>query len=181
MTTGPDVTFTFQDWLQTPEDGLRHEILEGDHVVTPYPNLDHQKVSRRIQFQLYEQIERAGRGEVINAPAGVRLSDEDVVVPDLFVVLSGRAGILLDSHVDGPPDLVVEILSRSTGRRDRGAKKRLYETFGVREYWIVDPVGRFIEQYSLDSGTYRLVGRHTERISLKILDDVALDLGEVWV
>ena len=57
VTTGPDVTFTFQDWLQTPENGLRHEILEGDHVVTLSPNLDHQRISGRIYYQLFGQIQ----------------------------------------------------------------------------------------------------------------------------
>ena len=137
----PDVKFTFQDWLQTPEDGLRHEILDGEHVVTPSPNLHHQRVSRRIQFQLYQPIELTGRGEVFDAPCGVRLSDEDVVEPDLFVVLAQRSEIMLETHVDGAPDLVVEILSKSTGRRDRGIKKSRYARFRVPEYWIVDPVG----------------------------------------
>ena len=66
----PDVKFTFQDWLQTPEDGLRHEILDGDHVVTPSPSLHHQRISRRIQFQLYEQIELTGRGRALRQGSG---------------------------------------------------------------------------------------------------------------
>ncbi len=176
-----DVKFTFQDLLQIPEDGLRHEILDGEHVVTSYPNLNHQRVSRNMQFQLYEQIERTGRGEVFNAPAGVRLSEEDVVEPDLFVVLTERSEIMLETHVEGPPDLIVEILSKSTGRRDRGIKKRTYEAFGVREYWIVDPVGKVVEQYLLQTGCFRLAARHTERIRLDILPDVTVDLTQVWV
>ena len=174
------MTFTFQDWLQTPEDGLRHEVLDGEHVVTPFPNLNHQRVSRRIHFQLYEQIELTGRGEVFDAPTGVRLSEEDLVAPDLFVVLAERSEIMVETHVDGAPDLVVEILSKSTGRRDRGVKKRRYEAFGVREYWIVDPVRRIVEQYLHHEGRLGLVGRQVEGITLKILPDVTVDLTRVW-
>ena len=176
----PDVKFTFQDWLQTPEDGLRHEILDGDHVVTPSPNLHHQRISRRIHHQLYEQIELTGRGEVFYAPAGVRLSDEDVVEPDLFIVLAERSEIMLETHVDGAPDLVVEILSKSTGRRDRGIKKSRYARFGVPEYWIVDPVGNVVERYLLSEGGYCLSGSETRRISPHALPDVVVDLLRVW-
>ena len=177
-----DVKLTFQDWLQIPEDvGLRHEILDGEHVVTPYPNLNHQRVSGSMYRQLHEQIERTGRGEVFYAPAGVRLSDENLVMPDLLAVLSERSEIMVETHVDGAPDLVVEILSKSTGRRDRGIKKRTYEAFGVREYWIVDPVGKVVEQHLLEAGCFRLAGRHTEAIHLDILPDVTVDLTRVWV
>jgi Uma2 family endonuclease len=176
----PDVKFTFQDWLQTPEDGLRHEILDGDHVVTPAPNLHHQRISRRIHHQLYQQIELTGRGEVFYAPAGVRLSDEDVVEPDLFVVLAERSGIMLETHVDGAPDQVVEILSKSTGRRDRGIKKRRYARFQVPEYWIVDPVENVAERYLLAAGRFRLAGRESRKISPQALPDVVVDLSRVW-
>lgn len=178
MTNPLDVTFTFQDWLQIPEDGFRHEVLAGDHVVTPSPNLVHQRISRQLLLQFAALI--ADRGEVLYAPLGVRLSDQNVVEPDLIVVLAENSSILKETHVDGPPDLVVEILSKSTGPRDRGIKKNQYEAFGVREYWIVDPLGRIVEQYVLEAGKYRLVGRHAEKICLQILSDVAIDLKKVW-
>ncbi len=84
------------------------------------------------------------------------------------------------THVDGTPDLVVEILSKSTGRRDRGIKKGRYEACGVREYWIVDPVGQTVEQYLQREGRLALVGRQVERIPLEIVGDVTVDLNRVW-
>ena len=114
------------------------------------------------------------------APTGVRLSDEDVVEPDLFVVLAERSGIMLETHVDGAPDLVVEILSKSTGRRDRGIKKRSYAKFQVPEYWIVDPVENVAERYLLAAGRFRLAGRESRKISPQALPDVVVDLSRVW-
>ena len=175
-----NVKLTFQDWLRTPEDGRLHEVLDGEHVVTPSPNLNHQRISRHIHNQLYRQIEQVGRGEVFYAPAGVRLSDKDVVQPDLFVVLAARAEIMLETHVDGPPDLLVEILSKSTRRRDRGIKKSPYAAFHVPEYWIVDPDAKVVEQYLLQAGSYRLAGSHQQDIRLHVLPDVTVDLGQVW-
>ncbi len=87
---------------------------------------------------------------------------------------------MVETHVDGAPHLVVEILSKSTGRRDRGVKKRRYEAFGVREYWIVDPVRRIVEQHLHREGGLGLIGRQVERITLKILPDVTVDLTRVW-
>ena len=174
------VKLTFQDWLRTPEDGRLHEVLDGEHVVTPSPNLNHQRISRRIHNQLYQQIEQVGRGEVFYAPAGVRLSDKDVMEPDLFVVLAERAEIMLETHVDGPPDLIVEILSKSTRRRDRGIKKSRYARFHVPEYWIVDLDAKIVEQHLLREGGYRPAVSHRQKIRLHVLPDVTVDLGQVW-
>jgi len=180
MEARPKPKLTYEDFVDFPDDGRRHEIIDGDHYVTPSPNLEHQRYSRRIQFQLYEQIELQGRGEVFNAPCDVELSAHDIVVPDLIVVLTDNAGILETQKVHGSPDLVVEILSRSTKQRDRGLKKRLYERTGVPEYWIVVPNQRVVEQYALADGRYRLVATQAEAIELRQLPDVRVDLTQVW-
>ena len=173
--------FTFQDWMRTTEDGQLHEVLGGEHVVTPALNLDHQRISGAIYCQLREQIRDSGRGEVFYAPAGVKLSDEDVVEPDLFVVVAERAEILRRTHVEGAPDLVVEILSKGTARRDRGIKRRRYEAFGVREYWIVSPWDRAVEQFVRRAeGRYHLAGTFAEVIRVTVLADVSVDLTRVW-
>ena len=182
MTNDPrsGVKLTYDDYLLIPDDGLRHEIIDGEHYVTPAPDLYHQKVSRRIQFQLYTQIELRDLGEVLNAPADVQLSEVDVLQPDLLIVLAERSEIMVPSRVRGAPDLVVEILSPSTAKRDRALKRARYEAFGVREYWIVDPRARCVEQLVLEQGHYRPVARCTDEIHPCILDGVRVDLTEVW-
>ena len=125
--------------------------------MTPAPSTVHQTVSKRLQYQLYTQIELAGLGVVFNAPVDVQLTDHDIVQPDLVVVLKGRESIIAHAKINGVPDLVVEILSPSTTRSDTALKKSLYQRAGVSEYWIVDPDGREIQQYRLVDGVFHQV------------------------
>jgi len=78
-------------------------------------------------------------GQVFTAPLDVLLSPFDIVEPDLFVVTGDQAGILTEKNVQGPPALVIEVLSKNTRKRDAQTKRRLFERTGVREYWLVDP------------------------------------------
>lgn len=182
MATAPRSTakLTWDDYLAFPEDGRRHEIINGEHYVTASPVLRHQRVSRHIQFQLYEQIEQQGKGEVFNAPTAVQLSESDVVEPDLLVVLASQERRLRETRVDGPPDLVVEILSPSTRRLDREVKLALYRRAGVSEYWIVDPEARQVEKYRRQGDLLARAGAFSKRIAVDVLPGVAVDLTRVW-
>ena len=171
---------TYADYLKLPNEDLRHEIIDGEHHVSASPNLNHQRVSSHLQFQLFQQITLSGRGEVFPAPTDVQLSEFDVVVPDLVVVLNARSGYLTEAKVSGPPDLVVEILSPGSRRRDRELKRSLYQRTGVDEYWIVDPVARQVEKYRRRGKLLAAAGVFTERISFDGLDDVVVDLAGVW-
>ena len=122
---------TYEDHALLPDDGQRHEIIDGLHVVSAAPVPVHQKVSRRIQFQLYRQVEEAGLGEVIDAPIDLLLSETDIVQPDAVVVLAARLSIIGPKNLQGPPDLVLEVLSDSMAPRDRGSKRNLHERAGV--------------------------------------------------
>ena len=135
----PGIKFTYDDFLNFPNDGNRHELIDGDHYVTPSPNTTHQRVSRRLMVALDRYLERHGIGEMFSAPFDVVFSDLDVVEPDLLYISRARGGILTSQHVRGAPDLVVEILAPSTRRTDEVTKRKLYERFGVGEYWVVDP------------------------------------------
>lgn len=168
------------DYLAFPEDGRRHEIVDGEHYVTASSALDHQRVSRHILFQLYEQIEQQGKGEVFNAPTAVQLSDFDIVEPDLLVVLTEHAGRLHERKVIGPPDLVVEVLSPSTRRVDRGVKLALYQRAGVGEYWIVDPVARNVEKYRRRGDALQSAGIFADEVAFDGVPGVAVDLARVW-
>ena len=140
-----------------PDDGWRHEIVDGDHVMTPAPSTTHQTVSKRLQYQLYSQVELGGLGLVFNAPVDVQLTDHDIVQPDLVVVLKDRAKLITDANIDGPPDLVVEILSPLTLVADTARNKQLYERTGVGEYWVADPDNRRVDQFRLVDGRYEAV------------------------
>jgi Uma2 family endonuclease len=128
---------TYDDYVSFPDDGRRHELLDGEHIVTPTPVSGHQRVSIRLATALHIFVQQHRLGEVLAAPFDVILSDHNVVEPDLLFVSNERRAIVQD-WVRGAPDLVVEILSPSTRRLDEVTKRHLYDRFGVREYWIVD-------------------------------------------
>ena len=138
---------TIDELLALPEDGRRHELLAGSHVVTPSPRPDHQRVVFAIARLLEDEI--AGREdlEVFGASGDIILRPDTVVEPDVFLLRSGP-GRRFSSWRDAPvPLLAVEVLSPSTVARDRGIKRRLYLEAGVEEYWIVDVDARMIERW----------------------------------
>lgn len=140
-----DGRLTLEDFECFPDDGRRHELLNGEHVVTPAPSTRHQRTVQNIFVALALHLRRhPEQGEAFIAPFDVVLSRFDAVEPDLLVIGGDQGHILTDKNVQGPPALVVEVLSGSTRRRDERAKRQLYERAGVREYWLVDPDARVI-------------------------------------
>ena len=179
--TSQGLKLTYEDYVSIPEDGRRHEIVDGEHVVSPAPTPSHQKVSRWIQYQLFERIERPGLGQVIYAPIDVHLSQFDLAQPDLVVVMDARAAIVGAKKIDGAPDLVVEVLSPGTRHRDRGKKLRMYERNRVPEYWIVDPVARCVERFALGrDAAYSLTETAHRDIAPRCAPQAVVDLEEVW-
>lgn len=141
---------TYRDFLKFPDDGRRHELINGKHYVSPSPSLVHQRILGRLYLELATFLESRQVGEVFVAPLDVKLSNHDVVEPDLLVVLAEQSTILTDNFVGGPPAIAVEVLSPGTSRRDRGIKHALYDRTGVQEYWLVDYDQRTVEQRTRD-------------------------------
>lgn len=131
---------TYEDYELIPEDGQRHEILDGEHYVSPAPTVRHQRISMRLSSRMHLFVEEHGLGEVLAAPTDVLLSRHDILQPDILFVSRERTPILTQKNVQGAPDLVVEILSATNRHLDERLKLARYELFGVREYWTVDPV-----------------------------------------
>lgn len=174
---------TYDDYLQLPDDGIRYEILDGELEMTPAPTTTHQRVSRNLHFVIHQHLQATGLGEMLDAPVDVVLAPTTVVEPDLVYVAAQRAGIITRRAIEGAPDLLVEILSPSTARRDRQRKAALYARLGVRFYWIVDPDARTLEEYErTDQGTYRPVATHTAAATAHTacFPDLAIDLGRIW-
>ena len=146
---GASVKFTYDDFVHFPDDGKRHELIDGEHYVTPSPNTKHQTVSVNLTANLAWYLEAHPIGRVFHAPFDVVFSNFDVVEPDLLYVSRQRLDVLTEKHVRGAPDLVVEILSPGTKKVDEGAKRDLYERFGVREYWMVNPALDTVTVYRL--------------------------------
>lgn len=139
---------TIDELLALPEDGLRHELLEGEHVVTPAPAPRHQLVLQEIHLVFGTALKDRDDLRVFLSPADVVVGPRSLVQPDLFVIPK-EPGRPLDAWADvGIPLLAVEVLSPSTAARDRGTKRRIYQRAGVGEYWIVDLDARMIERWT---------------------------------
>ena len=171
---------TYADYCAIPEDRCRHEIIEGEHFVTPSSESYHQELVVKLTSRLHALIQESGLGRVYVAPMDVLLSEHDIVQPDVFVILEPNRGIITRPNIKGAPDLVLEILSPSTRSRDRGLKRELYEHAGVGEYWIVDPKARSVAQYRRGDLGYELVGEHSERINLAVAPGLTVDLRSIW-
>ncbi|MEO8605392.1 MAG: Uma2 family endonuclease [bacterium] len=176
------IVLTTEDYYDLPDDGLRYEILDGELEMSPSPSIDHQRVSRDLHRILQAHVEAHGLGEVFDAPCDVLLADTTIVVPDLVYVSLARAHIVTKRAVEGAPDLLVEILSPSSTRRDRHTKAALYARLGVPFYWIVDPQARTLEEYERGVAGYRPVGTHADAAIARTarFPTLPLDLARIW-
>ena len=182
--TPASVKFTYEDFLNFPDDGRRHEIIDGEHYVTPSPNTKHQTVSMNLTGALLLYLKQHPFGRLFAAPFDVAFSDLDVVEPDLLYISRERADIITTQHVRGAPDLVVEILSPGTRKTDEVTKRKLYERFGVQEYWVVDPDLDAIKIYRrLDHAFARiaeLTVEHGDVLTTPLLPDFSATLSEIF-
>jgi len=181
MTTNTKIV-TYDDYLTLPDDGKKYEIIDGELIMTPSRVSVHQLTSRNIVRILDSFVSKNKRGEVLYAPLDVVLSMTDVVQPDIVFISSERRDIITKKNIIAAPDLVIEILSESTDTIDRVKKKNLYERHGVKEYWIVDPSARTVEQYILENNLYRSVGTFKEHdvVEVKTIGGLSVKLGEVF-
>ena len=175
---------TYDDFLLFPDDGQRHELIDGEHYVTPCPNTRHQELTGRLHLALGNYLAtRRYLGRVFFAPFDIIFTKFDVVEPDLVFIGGDQLDILTEQNVQGPPALVVEIQSPSTRRRDETLKRQLFERGGVREYWLVDPDHNTIRVFRRSaSGELSLVAdldAHAELTS-PLFPDFTLPLSECF-
>ena len=139
-TSQRDTRLTYDDFVRIPDDGKRHELIDGVHCVTPTPVLRHQQLVGRLHLAIGNFLEvHPELGQVFLSPLDTVFSPWDVVEPDLMFVAADQLHILTEPNIQGTPTLVIEVLSPSTRKRDQQVKHALYERTGVREYWLVDP------------------------------------------
>ncbi|HST59399.1 MAG TPA: Uma2 family endonuclease [Longimicrobium sp.] len=147
--------WTYEEFARLPDDGNRYEVIAGELYVTPAPGSLHQQVVVRLVLALGNFAEEHGVGTVFTSPYDVIFGDGDYVEPDVVFVRRDRDDIVADHGMVGSPDLIIEVLSDSTARRDRGIKRERYAAYGVPEYWIVDTEAKQIEVLRLTGGDLR--------------------------
>jgi Uma2 family endonuclease len=138
---------TYEDYARIPDDGRRHEIIDGVHHASPSPSADHQDLSGNLLLVLAPFVRKHQLGRLYVALFDVVLSPHDIVQPDLLFISKARLAILTEANVQGAPDLVIEILSASTRRLDETLKRDRYDQLGVQEYWIFDPKGQSVRVF----------------------------------
>ena len=173
--------YTYEDYLKTPDD-VRYELIEGDLLMTPSPVTKHQRIMRELGFELLSFVRVKDLGEIFLAPFDVHLDNENVVEPDILFISKQRLHIIGEKNVQGPPDLVIEILSESTANRDLVQKKRLYAKFGVKEYWIVIPGEEIVEIYTLKDALYVLCKSFGKENAIEspLLKGLKIDLKKIF-
>ena len=146
---------TYQDYANLEGDE-RYELLDGELILVAAPNEDHQTVSLRMIVRMNAFVEENRLGRIFHAPYDVLFTDTEVVQPDLLFVSTERDHIRTPANIQGAPDLVVEILSPSSSRRDWREKRELYARHGVLEYWIIDPTNRIVSVMQLQDGVLKI-------------------------
>ncbi|GAB3640947.1 Uma2 family endonuclease [Spirosoma arcticum] len=139
------------------------ELIDGQIVPRNYPTATHQRILADLHLIIGSHVKTSQLGRVLFAPFGVVLDDFDDVQPDLMFVTAAKQNIIREDGIFGIPDLLVEIISPSSIRTDRGKKFKLYERMDVPEYWIVDINNRSIEVYQRQESGYELVSFAAEQ------------------
>ena len=180
MRAATSTKLTYDDYRLIPNDGRRHEIIDGAHVVNPAPNTKHQRAVLNIAAAFHVFLRKRRLGHVYIAPFDVVLSAHDVVQPDVIFLSNERLLLLNDANLRGAPNLAVEVLSPRTARLDRSLKLKRYDLFGVDEYWIVDTRREAVEIYRRTAAGLSLVDKNADPLATPLLPGFALTRVEVF-
>ncbi|MEO8427271.1 MAG: Uma2 family endonuclease [Verrucomicrobiota bacterium] len=172
--------WTYEEYYKLDGD-QRYEIIDGNLLMSPAPDTWHQDWSRDL-FRIIDRHVTAHRlGKVFFAPVDVVLDAENTVQPDIVFIPTAQAGSIQRRAIFGTPDLLVELVSPSSVRRDRYDKKELYARFGVKEYWIGDPANKALEVLTLKEGRYELrcCAEEKGKLASLVLAGLEFDLSEI--
>jgi Uma2 family endonuclease len=174
---------TYDDYVKLPDDGKRYEIIDGELYVNPAPVPRHQFIIAVINAAFVNYAREHG-GRVAGAPIDVLLGDDRIVQPDVIFIKNERASIIGPKNIQGPPHIVVEVLSDGTRRYDEIQKRKLYESSGVDEYWVVDPEIELVKLYRATGGVYvkaaEISTEHGGAITSPLLPGFSLSIAEVF-
>ena len=172
---------TYEDYANTPDDE-RYELIDGDLIMVPGPNMPHQSNQSKLGWRIAAFVEQRDLGMVLFSDTDVVLSDTDVVKPDLLYISKEREDIITYANIQGAPDLIVEILSPSTSRRDWNDKRDLYAEHGVREYIVMDPSNKIVWRLAMKDGALEIEETYYEGDTLtsSVLNGFAVAVNDIF-
>lgn len=171
--------WTYEEYLELPDDGKRYEIIDGRLYVTPARSPYHQILSGRL-LVLFHPLQEAGQGMMIHAPVDLLMPGATPVQPDLVYLRPDQASMVTRRALEGVPELLIEILSPSTAGRDRTLKMNKYANCGVPRYWLVDPFARTLEVYALKDGKYQPQRSLNEQDEAECFPGVTVDMKALF-
>ena len=145
---------TYTDYAELPEKAP-YQLIGGEFALNPAPTPFHQRISLKLIIELATFVEANELGQVFDAPIDVYFSETEVYQPDIIFIGKERLDIIGEQKIEAAPDMVVEILSPSTGYYDLRHKKQVYEKHGVKEYWLIDPPEQSLEIFENKNGVYQ--------------------------
>ena len=150
--------------------------------MVPSPNEAHQRILLTLSTTLLNYVKKNKLGYIYCAPFDVLFSEEDIAQPDIIFVTNENRKIITKDNIKGAPDLLVEILSPSTSKRDMGIKKKLYARHGVREYWIIDPEREMVDVFSLKGREFESKRYGVQDcLSSSVIKDMTIEVKEIFV
>lgn len=160
------IKMTIEEFKQLPETVQPTELIDGELIVSPTPRYSHQRLVLNIAKTL-DELDIAGA--IVLSPSDLYLKDNNVLQPDIFWVSDTNENCQLedDDYWHGAPDLVVEVLSPGTAKRDKTSKFTIYESNAIPEYWIADPYNETLEVYVLENAEFKRQGVYGENDSFK--------------
>ena len=172
--------WTYEEYYKL-EDDQRYELINGKLLMAPAPGTWHQDWLSELNDLVKKHVKRNKLGHLFFAPVDVVLDAENTVQPDLVFVATKNLSIIQPRAIFGTPDLLVEVLSPCSVRRDRNQKMKLYARFGVKEYWISDAANRSLEILTLTKGRYKLRGAAAGKGALTslVLTGLKFDLADI--
>lgn len=180
-TENADRLYTYEDYLKIDDDN-QYELIGGKLILVPAPRTIHQEITLEIASIIRDFVRRNNLGKVLIAPTDVLLSATEKPQPDILFISKERLDIITEMNVQGAPDLVVEILSPSTGKYDKVEKSKMYYKHGVKEYWIVDPDYRIVEVFTPAEKNWNLFQSYDDQDTLKspLLTGLEIQLRDVF-
>ena len=172
---------TYDDYMQTSDDEA-YELIGGELIMVPGPNIPHQGNQSKLGWRMAAFAVRSSLGTVFFSDTDVVLSDTEVVKPDLLFISKEREDIITYENIQGAPDIVVEILSHSTPRRDWNEKRELYAAHGVREYLVMDPSNKIVWRLELKDGSLEIEKTYYEgdTIESTVLEGFSVAVNDIF-